>query len=280
MIHLYLVHAKSWCRCSPSVADTCITDDSCQRCTDELVSRVTTASERDRLNGVKHILARRMSAVGQILVQEKVIKILQGGPWNVVRIANDRPVLVSTNGIVNDRWNLAHDGAWVALAMHDSESLGKLIGVDLVTFTFGEPFCCEATDSLIDDLSDAFSPAEMEIITNATATRTQECACYYRKWWTYALWSLKESYLKAIGVGIASPDLALHDISFTFVSEIFKKNCISAIGHMRGQRLNLNFTVRQPYKSKNEFVLVAIAHDGLLEDVEVSTCLMDPLVDN
>lgn len=130
-------------------------------------------------------------------------------PYEHLRLARDplqRPVLACAPP-ANAPWpdvhfNVSHDGHYTVLAADER----RPIGVDIVHVAW--PTGVSTLDGFFGTLRGALAPAEWQAVA-AQATDHDRLACFYRHW------ALKESFLKALGVGLSVPNLC--DIEFADV---------------------------------------------------------------
>ena len=113
--------------------------------------------------------------------------------------------------IPNYHFNISHSKNWVVLATSFTE-----VGIDV---EYKEPFeYCEVVNSF-------FSEREKEFFRNVPITQNKDCF--------YKLWTLKESYIKAVGRGMS---LALDSFSVEVWS-----NPISISNGLNSELKNIDF---------------------------------------
>lgn len=127
-----------------------------------------------RRRGLAHLLARR------------ALRLRTGVPEPELKVAVDRlgrPLLAGPEGTGVD-FNLSHGDAWVAVAI----AVGARVGVDVESLSaLGDP----------DALARAFSPEEQRALELLDA--------HVRAAAALRLWTLKEAWVKAEGVGLRLP---------------------------------------------------------------------------
>lgn len=170
----------------------------------------------------------KSSLIGRLLLR-KFVKESTGTEYDKVRFVRDekgKPVLGSAcpNKI---NFNVSHQGDYTVLAGCASDGL---LGVDVVKIeqprgkTLGEYFRL---------MSRIFSPREWETIRGVGGERDQ-LAMFCRHW------CLKESYLKAVGVGVT---INLQDVCFKINSKVLNRNGVvdDTEVYFRGEKLDWEF---------------------------------------
>ena len=123
---------------------------------------------------------RKRSLTGRLLLRH-VCSIQSGLPFNKVRLERtpqNKPICLD---IKQGQVNISHHGDWVVVAS-DPE---RYIGVDVMKFE--EPR--RGRETFFNSMKRQFTPKEWEEIDNSLEQ-------------FYTFWSLKESYIKGIGVGL------------------------------------------------------------------------------
>lgn len=184
----------------PSSSDTqafhC--DSSAQEWQDAL-SLLSTA-ERERVGRFLFEKDRKLALVGQLLIRRYL--------WHVQEITNidamlrtcgRKPILPPrhTGKYPNGTFNISHHGDWVVLAAEPT----ALVGVDVMRVEL--PGNAKSAEALFHDLRDTLTDGEWRHVREP-GTEEAQLRRFYR------LWTLKESYVKAIGVGIAHDLKRLH----------------------------------------------------------------------
>ncbi|EGI67750.1 L-aminoadipate-semialdehyde dehydrogenase-phosphopantetheinyl transferase [Acromyrmex echinatior] len=148
------------------------------------ITATTSLSERGPNNARLHA-----SLVGRLLMR-KFVNQYAGLPYNTITFVRDehnRPVL-KDNSII--KFNVSHQGSYTVLA---GELRNVKIGVDVMTLDYKEN---KNVTNFFRLMSKHFSTAEWEEIKGSGKSETEQMAMFYRHW------ALKESYVKALGVGI------------------------------------------------------------------------------
>lgn len=108
------------------------------------------------------------------------------------RDKNDRPV-ICINSSISDKFSISHHGDWVVFAAGDDSNV-EHIGVDVVRVN--EIPTDESWPEFLQGMRHAFTEAEYRAITS-TIDHSVQMKRFYKAW------ALKESYLKALGVGLS-----------------------------------------------------------------------------
>jgi len=141
---------------------------------------------------------RKRALAGRLLARAAVVRGT-GAAWRDValrRTEANKPYAALREGVDPPRFNfnVSHHGDWVAVASHDR----LRVGVDVMRFD--DPPRGEA--AFMESFASYFTPHEWSQIRGADAPMRR----------FYEFWALKESYIKAVGVGLGFP---LQRISFT-----------------------------------------------------------------
>ncbi|ETK84787.1 hypothetical protein L915_10290 [Phytophthora nicotianae] len=134
-------------------------------------------------------------ALASRLLQRQLIHELFGVKYDTIAIARtpeNKPYWNRLGNLAPISWNynVSHHGTVVAIAS-DSRAL---VGVDVVRLT-DRPHRKTSIEEFFRAFADHFNPGEWEYIRGAT----DEDGRYTR---FYRLWSLKEAYIKAVGIGL------------------------------------------------------------------------------
>jgi 4'-phosphopantetheinyl transferase len=165
-------------------------------------------AEQERVQRFVFEKDRKLALIGQLLIRAYVRRV-QGveGRSVVVRTHGRKPVLVGDHGgrYANGTFNVSHHGEWVVLAADPV----ALVGVDVMRIEI--PGRIQSATVLFNDLRDTLTAAEWSYVRgNGQESDDQQLRRFYR------LWTLKESYVKAIGVGIV---LDLKRMHFTVATD-------------------------------------------------------------
>lgn len=152
------------------------------------------ARERARQRRLRQRADQRRDLAARALVRTVLSHYAPVAPeaWLFGADALGRPHLLAPQPLSPIEFNIAHSGDLVVLGI----TTGRALGVDVED-------CQRGTDTTI--LEQYFAPAE------CVALRALPTAERRRRF--FELWTLKESYLKARGLGLR---LALHGIAFEF----------------------------------------------------------------
>jgi 4'-phosphopantetheinyl transferase len=126
-------------------------------------------------------------AIGRVLLRKTLSQHFPEPPggWRFVQNTNGKPALAPSQGTPDIRFNLSHSTGIVVIAF----SLGRDVGIDV-----------EFVDQDVDPMHIArsqFSVAEAQMLESLPETRRRQTF--------FALWTLKEAYIKATGDGLSLP---------------------------------------------------------------------------
>lgn len=157
-----------------------------------------TPEERARNARYMFERSRREHLVGRALVRTTLSRYADVAPsaWRFVEGERGRPEIEGPAGAPPLRFNLSHTTGLVAVAVTTALD----VGVDV------EDAARQRTTVEIADRF--FSPREVEALRALPAAEQRE------RFFTY--WTLKEAYIKAVGLGLAIP---LHHFSFLLAPE-------------------------------------------------------------
>jgi len=105
-----------------------------------------------------------------------------------VRDEHNRPVLKDNSSVVS--FNVSHHGSYTVLA---GEIRNVKLGVDVMTLDYNEK---KSIPDFFRLMNRQFSAAEWEEIRGVGKLEAEQMSMFYRHW------ALKESYVKALGVGV------------------------------------------------------------------------------
>ena len=147
----------------------------------------------------KKSLDYRRSLVAYYLLYEYLLfnkKIYEFTPVKILKNNHGKPYL---KGIDNCYFNITHSGDWVAVAISNTE-----VGIDL---EYNESFDFdEVIDYVLSDREKIFFLQLPDVL---------KCKTFYR------FWTLKESFVKAMGIGLAK-------YMNSFTTELWSKNiCVT-----------------------------------------------------
>ncbi|PKY37524.1 putative 4'-phosphopantetheinyl transferase SFP [Rhizophagus irregularis] len=164
--------------------------------------------EKSRINRSYFIEDAKLSLIGRCLMRLLFCKLYKYD-WNTIqfsRTERNKPILVNpkmkdSDPIIN--FNISHHGDWVVLVASEN----SLIGVDVMKVELPSN---QTLEYFFETLKDRFSDYEWSTITNPNYTEFQQLHQFYQ------FWCLKESYVKAIGLGLS---LDLRSIEFHLSNE-------------------------------------------------------------
>lgn len=158
----------------------------------EIIAANIDAAKRERINGFQFQADRDRSLIGAVLSVTVLCRRLRRAKEDLIIDASPygKP---HVRGVRDFEFNIAHSGCWVVCGAGP----GRL-GVDVEEIGEADAGFAERY----------FTPYETELL------RTSDAAS--RKRLFYSIWTLKESYIKALGKGLAEP---LEGFSLRFQSQ-------------------------------------------------------------
>ena len=158
-----------------------------------------------RLQDIKLSLAGRLMALH--VCKDQQVELFGNEPAveNKFRFKTDhdtgRPVLYLHDRQLEPCWNISHDGTLTVFAI---DTQCELLGIDVMCY-YGSN---KSHDVIYyEELSECFTQSEWNHICHQTKFSTKLF---------YIYWTLKESFMKALSVGIANESrLSMKDIEFT-----------------------------------------------------------------
>ncbi|KAG0194525.1 hypothetical protein DFQ28_009732 [Apophysomyces sp. BC1034] len=153
----------------------------------------------------------RHLALGSYLLRRYFFSQQLGIPWHEVafrRLAGGKPVVASVFVKVreDEQWidyNTSHEGDWVAFTATVQPALH--VGIDVVCL---DPPANESVDEFIKSFQAQLTDEEKRLLTDHPGHKLQIF---------YELWGCKESYVKAVGVGLS---LGLNRIGFQNAADV------------------------------------------------------------
>jgi 4'-phosphopantetheinyl transferase len=176
-------------------------------------------SEMERINKFRFKIDAYRSLIGRYLIRCMVAeKNIVFNDYNTYlkRSKNNKPyvdmkLLLDNNDGSNEKtaekfnFNVSHHGMWVG----GVSSLKYLVGIDIMSYDY--PKGCESVEEFFKLMRRSFSDTEWSIIySSSTNDELIQLKTFYH------FWSLKESYIKAIGVGLG---IDLKTIEFRFLND-------------------------------------------------------------
>lgn len=156
----------------------------------EYASSCIQSDEKERLKKFVFRKDVRASLVGRLLMR-KFVNEYAGISYDhitFVRDEHNRPILKDNSTVVS--FNISHHGSYTVLA---GEIRNVKIGVDVMTLDYNES---KNIPDFFRLMNKNFSTAEWEEIRGSDKSKAEQMSMFYRHW------ALKESYVKALGVGI------------------------------------------------------------------------------
>ena len=156
---------------------------------DALLAGVPEEAERTRIARYRVEADRKRALAGRVLLRRVASEAL-GGPVELARTERGKPfVKAPAPGLFN--LNLSHHGSWVVVCAHSA----RAVGVDVMEYE--HPKGCRRVADFFATMAGSFTAAEwLAIRAGAPEPGDAHLRTFYQ------LWSLKESYIKALGVGI------------------------------------------------------------------------------
>jgi len=148
------------------------------------------SDEKERLKRFVFRKDVRASLVGRLLMR-KFVNEYADLPYDkitFVRDGHNRPILKDNFTAVN--FNVSHQGSYTVLA---GEMRNVKIGVDVMTLDYNEG---KNISDFFRLMNKHFSAAEWDEIRSLGKSEAEQMSMFYRHW------ALKESYVKALGVGV------------------------------------------------------------------------------
>jgi 4'-phosphopantetheinyl transferase len=151
------------------------------------LDRLLAGDERERAERFHFQVDRQRFIVGRIALRTLLGRYLGQEPESVRLCYNSwgKPGLVQTQSNIDLRFNVAHSGGIALVAL----TLGRALGVD-IEWTRPEVECLELARHY-------FSPLEVAALESAPAA--DRLRAFYK------VWTRKEAYVKAHGVGLSLP---------------------------------------------------------------------------
>ncbi|XP_019869991.1 L-aminoadipate-semialdehyde dehydrogenase-phosphopantetheinyl transferase [Aethina tumida] len=194
----------------------------------------------------------KSSLVGRLMMR-KFVSNLSNKPYNSIQFLRDekgKPYLADSDNYPQLNFNVSHQGDYVVLA---GESSDNKLGIDVMKleYTGGK-----SLSEFFRLMTRHFSSTEWRTIRDAGNERAQ-IAMFCRHW------CLKESYVKAIGVGIT---VNLQDISFKINTKLLSKCHVVKDTELfiKGDKLS-NWTFQEMLLDDEHCTAVAI-NSGDVED--------------
>lgn len=183
--------------------------------------------ERIRIKKFYHFIDSKRALIGRLLLRQ-AIHLLLNAKWSCIELGrspDNKPYIKQIKNseiqFKNLSVNISHHGDWVALVAHTK----KIVGIDVMNTT-EDPR--SDLDSFFDLMKDVFTKNEWKEI-NEVKGDDKRLERFYK------FWSLKESYVKAIGKGLV---LDLQTIEFSLNQCDIGKDIESAILYRDNKKLN------------------------------------------
>lgn len=207
--------------------------------------------EKDRL--IRFVFKKDLKAslIGRLLMR-KFVHECSKTPYEKIKFARDsngKPVLIEPK---NDeiQFNISHQGSFCVLA----GQIGNFqLGVDVMNLQ--RPLNI-SIDEYFRIMSRQFSAEEWRTIKSCRS-ESEQMAMFCRHW------CLKESYVKAVGVGIT---VNLQNLSFKVMSRDLKKDLLIKDTKLQVNGNELNWCFEEMLLDDNHCVAVALSDGNLSND--------------
>ena len=149
--------------------------------------------EREKALRFYYVEDQKRSVISTMLQRAKIREAfqLEEGGYEIRRTSENKPYVVShCRQIDSWNYNVSHHGKYVCIASHDS----FLIGVDIVDITTRTGNISNSYD-YVNIFQSQLTKRELHVITSQATEEDR-----YTMFFIY--WSLKESFVKAIGKGL------------------------------------------------------------------------------
>ncbi|KAF9313390.1 hypothetical protein BG003_005254 [Podila horticola] len=176
--------------------------------------------ECDRLLQFRFEDDMRRALIGRLMIHA-FFAAFHGCSWDKLvfsRSETNKPILVEPEHLQSISFNVSHHGDWVIFVGETSSDKGVKLGVDCMDFqvpgesfeSFSACFRDQFTSKELAFMSDASDAASSASSVSSTTSINSQLRRFYR------IWCLKESIVKALGVGI---DFNLKSFEFSVQEE-------------------------------------------------------------
>ncbi|CAG8499059.1 8559_t:CDS:2 [Acaulospora morrowiae] len=152
--------------------------------------------ESERIKRFKFFNDSKLALAGRLLTRYLFCKVYECD-WREIRLGRtkeNKPILLKPKALIGGNkyvnFNISHHGNWVVLVAGENCQ----IGVDVAEI---EKFSNKTIQQMFEIFKDQFSEHELSVMTTPQE-ESQQLHMFYRHW------CLKESYVKAVGVGLAT----------------------------------------------------------------------------
>lgn len=220
------------------------------------------SDEKERLRRFVFRKDVRASLVGRLLMR-KFVNEYAGLPYDKITFVRDehnRPIL-KDNSIVS--FNVSHHGSYTVLA---GEIRNVKLGVDVMTLDYNES---KNIPDFFRLMNKQFSAAEWDEIRGSNKSEAEQMSMFYRHW------ALKESYVKALSVGVFAD---LGSINFRTNSKLSEDSVITdTILHING--IEQDWLFEETLLDSRHCVAVALQKtDNLLRNIPFEIINYDKLM--
>lgn len=203
--------------------------------------------EKERIGKFFFKRDAKNSMAGRLLMR-KFLTMYSGIRWKdieILRGEHGKPYFKRAGDGLPLNFNISHQGNYAVFA---GEVGDEAVGVDIMTVEYKHG---EGLTEYLRLMKKQFSTDEWNLLKKPEFSEREVCRMFYR------LWCLKESYLKATGMGLTE---SLKDISFVINDEELVENkfTVSTEVEVGGERLN-DWSFHETLIDNETFVAVALS---------------------
>ncbi|ORX73475.1 4'-phosphopantetheinyl transferase [Anaeromyces robustus] len=226
--------------------------------------------ERIRIKKFFHFIDSKRALAGRLLLRQAIHTLLNVN-WSSIelgRSSDNKPIIKKIKNsdipFKHISVNISHHGEWVALIAHTK----KIVGIDVMNTT-EDPRT--DIDSFFDLMADVFTKNEWKEI-NELKEDNQRLERFYK------FWSLKESYVKAIGKGLV---LDLQSIEFTLNRDDIGKTVETATLYRDGKRMDdWKFYIYHLDDIHCSSIAINSVEDDNIKNIDFENLSIEKLVEN
>lgn len=213
-----------------------------------LASSCIQPEEKDRLARFYFKKDLKSSLIGRLMMRKFVCQSTDK-KYNEIKFLRDdkgKPILSESDKYPELSFNVSHQGDYVVFAGERSETK---LGVDVMKLEY-----CggKSLQEFFRLMTKHFSPHEWATI-KSNGDEKQQMGMFYRHW------CLKESYVKAIGVGIT---INLQNISFKINTKSLDKNLVVNDTELFVEGEKLDWEFQEMLLDDHHCVAVALSRNG------------------
>ncbi|XP_051175574.1 L-aminoadipate-semialdehyde dehydrogenase-phosphopantetheinyl transferase [Leptopilina boulardi] len=209
--------------------------------------------EKERLGKFVFRKDVRASLIGRLMIR-KFVSEYACVPYNEIFLRRDKhnkPIYENTNKLIS--FNVSHQGNFTVLA---GETRNVKLGIDVMKLEYTGGKRLSEFFRLMDK---NFSPLEWNEIKGGDACTSElgQISMFCRHW------ALKESYVKALGVGIV---IDLEKIEFRTCSKL-NENCVVSDTSLYINNVKQNWIFEESLLNSDHCVAVAIQNTNVVENL-------------